>query len=79
MVVRSVKIGEAVIFFVDPYYQVLPYLMIKIADCRLISGLTNFQDRQFLDYVPYIHKVVMHGLIYITELAVYHFQDLNMH
>ena len=28
MVVRSVKIGEAIVFLVDPYYKVLPYLMI---------------------------------------------------
>ena len=28
VVVRSVKIGVAIVFFVDPYYQVLPYLMI---------------------------------------------------
>ena len=29
VVVKSVKIGKAIVFLVDPYYQVLPYLMIK--------------------------------------------------
>ena len=28
VVARSVKIGEAVVFLVDPYYSVLLYLMI---------------------------------------------------
>ena len=65
MVVRSVKIEEAIDFLVDSYYQLLPYIMIKMKQAYLAvkvcskSHNYNTDAKQHMQLVINSHVIIL--------------------